>query len=660
MAIAAGITLHAAITYGAVGLARRPRDAVRIAFAVEALSVSAGAIAAVAMYSAATPAFHAAVTKWVFFPAGVVWVVATIWMVAFYADVRPTRWLVALSGVFCAVLLLNGLLPFGMLHGELDAIRSASVGGARLTVASAPSPHPLYAVTQALVTVGFAFMFVAVWRVHRRGESGKALRIGLAVLLFLLAVVFDTLADYGVVANLYLTQLTFVVVVLAVGTGLRQESIRAEAELLTDRTQLRSLVDERVRELDEANERLEMEVQERLATENSLRRRVAELNALQRISQALADRSELATALDHTTPEIAALFSARYARIDLAGGEVSCAGSDGRDCPHAVLGESGIGGGWSGVTERAEHRSPVAFDGPDWAGLPSDMRDRAASENVGHLLVAPLAARGVIVGALSIARDQGAPFSDEERRLAETVAEALAAAVENERLHERQTRQAAEEERQRLARDLHDAVTQTIYSAALIAEALPVVWEREPSVGLSNLVRLRRLVRAALAEMRTLLFELRPSALEDAPLEASLARLGDALAGQIQVPVDIRTADVTLPSEVKLTLYRVAQEAFSNIAKHSRATEVDVDVAADGDGSVTLCVRDNGRGFDPEGIGPDSMGLRIMRERLDRVGATLAIDTGLGAGTTITVVWPGRALAQPLAETGSNERYAQH
>ena len=233
----------------------------------------------------------------------------------------------------------------------------------------------------------------------------------------------------------------------------------------------------------------------------------------------------------------------------------------------------------------------------------------------------PLVAKELTLGTLSVARDQGAPFSGEDRRLAETVADDVAAAVENERLHERQTEQAAEEERQRLARDLHDAVTQTIYSAALIAEALPAVWEREPSAGLSNLVRLQRLVRAAHAEMRTLLFELRPAALEATPLEALLDRLGDALAGQIKGTVDIRTADdIPLSSATKLVFYRVTQEAFNNIAKHARATQVEVDCVADSDGVVSLRVHDDGRGFDPGEVGPDRMGLRIMRERLDERG----------------------------------------
>ena len=236
----------------------------------------------------------------------------------------------------------------------------------------------------------------------------------------------------------------------------------------------------------------------------------------------------------------------------------------------------------------------------------------------------------------------------------------MAGAVENERLHERQTRRAAEEERQRLARDLHDAVTQTLYSATLIAEALPAVWEREPSAGLSNLARLQRLVRAALAEMRTLLFELRPEALDSAPLEALLDRLGDALSGQIEGPVTIRTAaDIPLSSAARLVFYRVTQEAFNNIAKHARATAVDVECVADSDGAVSLSVRDDGVGFDPGAVGPDRMGLRIMRERLDGVGASLDVDSAPGRGTTITAVWPGLAGA-PDPREEAHERSATH
>jgi len=642
MATAAGITLHAALTHGSVGLGRRPRDAVRIAFAIEALSVAAGSLALVAMYSATTPETHVAVTKWVFFPAEVVWVASTVWMVAFYADVRPLRWLVALSAGFGAVLLVNAMLPFGLMHGELDGIRSAALGGAHLTVTSAPSPHPLDVVTEALVVGAFVFMFIAVWRVYRRGEQKKAILVGLAVVLFTLATAVDKLADYGVVSSLYLTQLSFVVVVLAVGTGLRRDSLRAEARLKTDRAFLRSLVDERVSELGEANERLELEARERLATEGSLRRRVAELDGLQRISRTLAERGDMAAALDAAALEIAALLEARYARIDLPDGEAACAGRSEEDCEPATIGqaESDAEVGWSDLARAIDLREPAVFDGPEWAGLSTATRAHVVPEGIDHLLAVPLAARGSLFGVLSVGRDTGAAFSPGEMRLAATVAASLAAAVENERLHEKQTRQAAEDERQRLARDLHDAVTQTIYSAALIAEALPVVWERAPSEALVNLGRLRRLVRAALAEMRTLLFELRPAALLDAPLETSLSHLVDSLAGKIQAPIDLRADAVVLSPEVKIVLYRVTQEAFSNIAKHARATEVGVLVDADDQGRVTLQVRDDGRGFDPREIGSAGMGLHIMRERVDGIGGALAIDSAPDRGTTITVVCP--------------------
>src|SRR5690606_15981616 len=150
----------------------------------------------------------------------------------------------------------------------------------------------------------------------------------------------------------------------------------------------------------------------------------------------------------------------------------------------------------------------------------------------------------------------------EERQLAGTIADALAAVTEIDRLHREETRHAAAEERQALARDLHDAVTQSIYSATLIAEALPAVYERHPEEGLRNLERLRRLVRAALAEMRTLLFELRPAALETAPLDGLLERLGDVLAGQADVEVEVEAEDIDLPGDVKIVLYRVTQEAF--------------------------------------------------------------------------------------------------
>ena len=198
---------------------------------------------------------------------------------------------------------------------------------------------------------------------------------------------------------------------------------------------------------------------------------------------------------------------------------------------------------------------------------------------------------------------------------------------------------AAAEERGRLARDLHDAVTQTIYSASLIAQVLPQIWDRNPDEGKRNLVKLRQLVRGALGEMRTLLFELRPSALETADLETLLHQLGDTLTGRTRIPVELTVeGEDPPPVEVKIVLYRVAQEAFNNIAKHAEATRVEVHLQTR-QNRVELKIRDYGRGFEIKSISSEHMGIRIMQERAETVGAQVELESAPGTGTTVKVEW---------------------
>jgi signal transduction histidine kinase len=196
-------------------------------------------------------------------------------------------------------------------------------------------------------------------------------------------------------------------------------------------------------------------------------------------------------------------------------------------------------------------------------------------------------------------------------------------------------------ERGRLARDLHDAVTQTIYSASLIAEVLPTVWERSPEEGQRNLVKLRQLVRGALAEMRTLLFELRPASLKAADLTTLLRQLGDALTVRTRIPVTYELRETRPPpAEVKVVLYRIAQEAFNNIAKHSEATQVMVELQADSN-QVTLTVQDNGCGFDQQDVTDDKLGIQIMTERANEISARLDLNSTPDEGARVSITWPG-------------------
>ena len=156
---------------------------------------------------------------------------------------------------------------------------------------------------------------------------------------------------------------------------------------------------------------------------------------------------------------------------------------------------------------------------------------------------------------------------------ARTLADQLAIAIENSRLYEQASELAASHERQRLARDLHDAVSQTLFSVSLIAEVLPRIYARDPDQGAQRLEELRQLTRGALAEMRTLLLELRPAALAEANLPDLLKQLGEAVTGRARIPVEVVSeGSPELPSDVRLAFYRIAQEALNNVAKHSGAS----------------------------------------------------------------------------------------
>jgi signal transduction histidine kinase len=198
---------------------------------------------------------------------------------------------------------------------------------------------------------------------------------------------------------------------------------------------------------------------------------------------------------------------------------------------------------------------------------------------------------------------------------------------------------AATAEREHLARELHDAVTQTLFTTSLIAEAMPRVWERHPEEGRSGLEQLRRLTQGALAEMRALLLELRPAALTERPLGESLRHLTQAMSNRTRSPVTLTLeGDRLLPPEVQVALYRITQEALNNAARHTRANQISVALDCQPE-QVALRIRDDGGGFNLEDVLPDRLGLSIMQERAEDVGARLEIESQPGLGTQVAVVW---------------------
>lgn len=202
-------------------------------------------------------------------------------------------------------------------------------------------------------------------------------------------------------------------------------------------------------------------------------------------------------------------------------------------------------------------------------------------------------------------------------------------------------------ERSRLARDLHDAVSQTLFSASLIADVLPRLWNRNAVEAQKRLDELKSLNRGALAEMRMLLLELRPTALVESRFADLLTQICLAAAGRTGIHVEVEIApqlrDARLQDEAQVALYRIAQESLNNIIKHSEAKHVWVRLGSEPEGgaqALLLSIRDDGRGFDPGTNTHEHLGLRIMNERAQSLKAEIVIASTPGAGTEIRVRAP--------------------
>ncbi|MGA7690269.1 MAG: sensor histidine kinase [Jiangellales bacterium] len=199
--------------------------------------------------------------------------------------------------------------------------------------------------------------------------------------------------------------------------------------------------------------------------------------------------------------------------------------------------------------------------------------------------------------------------------------------------------EAALAERSRLARELHDTVTQLLFSVNLIAQSLPKIWDKDPEQAKRSSAELARLTRGALSEMRILLGELRPNTIMETPLETLVTQLTDGVAARQDLGsrVEIELAG-PLPPEVHLAVYRIAQEAIANVARHAEASQLKVRLAG-GPSSAAMLVEDDGHGFDPSADYGGSLGLQIMRERATEVGAELRVSSSAHVGTSVMVRW---------------------
>jgi PAS domain S-box-containing protein len=295
------------------------------------------------------------------------------------------------------------------------------------------------------------------------------------------------------------------------------------------------------------------------------------------------------------------------------------------------------------IQRAVEARQPVVrlvTDYPD-----SRARQALEMEGVRQVINVPLFAKGRLVGVFNLGTRHKREMKPEELSLLSSIGHQIAVAVENARLYDSVEQSAAISERQRLSRELHDSVTQSLYSVTMYAEAAArQLAAGDTATAAQHLHELRDTAQEALREMRLLIFELRPFALEKIGLVAALQSRLDAVETRggthTEMQIDGIQVPDQLPRVVEEELYHIAQEALNNVLKHSRAEHIHVHVTFS-DAETLLEICDDGVGFAPGSIGTTGgLGLASLRERAQKIGARLDIESVPGSGTKVNVTVP--------------------
>lgn len=373
----------------------------------------------------------------------------------------------------------------------------------------------------------------------------------------------------------------------------------------------------------------------------TVQRRAEQFRAISEVGKRITSILSLEQLLVETARTIREAFGYHHVHIGMVEGEHIIFKTRNAADPHdemfrccedvtPLIGKEGISG-WAAGSGEALIVPDVLKD-PRF--IPSK-NDQTRSE-----AAIPIKIRGQVIGVIDVESDQVNGFDDSDLVVLQSLADQVAVAIENARLYEQAHHVAALEERQKLARELHDSVSQALYGIALGARTARTLLDRDPTQAAQPLDYILSLSEAGLAEMRALIFELRPESLQTEGLVAALGKLVNALGARHQLKVTLEAEtepDVSL--DVKESLYRIAQEALNNIVKHARAQQVKVllKVASN---ELRLEISDDGTGFDTGAEFPGHLGMITMRERAEKVGGTFAIESALNAGTHIQVKIP--------------------
>lgn len=529
---------------------------------------------------------------------GLLSVVAVVLVVATWTGNVP-RWALVIFGIATAgVGALQLVLSDGLLADAIVELRPVELFGETFVVheASTSAWRPVLDVYLLASLLMVVVSLTAHFRRGRRAESA-VMSVGLIVLLGFAA--YDSLVDEGVVGTPYLAPFGGVVIAVAGAVLISGRLSRAERQVAEHSVRLEQTVVERTAALIAANDELSEQLARQRLTMRRLERLTEEFERSNQLVGPGAGADETRGVVASLLETLGTLFGLR--RVDLR------------------LNDTDASGALPAVSE--------------WVSDPSE-----PAQGSDDVVTETVAMEGQILGSLEVVPGPSVPFGDEERRYVLLAAEHLAGFVHRTELDSTIASTAVDVERHRIARDLHDSVTQRLYSVAFLADAA----QRQLAVGSGDaqdtVRRIRALLLTSLSELRVLLFELQPQTLDATRFPQLIEQLVETVAAGIDGSVE---ADVTeipaLPRNVKLGMYRLAQESLSNAVRHSGAGSIAVRVGHD-EGTTSLVVSDTGCGFDPARVALGH-GLRNLEERAASIGAGLLIDSQPGIGTTVSVRW---------------------
>ena len=592
--VVAGVCLTAGIIFFVFGLRTRSGDGIATSYGLTGIVMSASALTTVMMQSADDVDAYATQMKWLFGPVGLLGVVAIFYLVSEWTDAIPRAVNLVVIAASIVVLGFQLMLPTGLLVSEVHELREVTLFGESFSVHVA-SRSPWRIVLDVYLLAVLVPTVVALFIGARRGPRTSSLIAAAGMFALILFAVYDSLVDEGKVDTPYLAPFGALFIVASGGFHVARLTLEREQRLRAQARRLSVVAAARSDALDGVNAELLHTLGQRERVESDLVALTTELDVLNSM-------------IGPEPAHVDAIASSMFALLASTGRLV--------EADHIEMAlDNGL------FPAEIPTRFNWNSDGPHGGG--------------GVATIEVIRVADLDLGTITFTQRSGRA-DDERQAYLKLAVEQVASLLHRLYLVGQITDSAIESERHRLARELHDSVTQQLYAVTFLSDALPDLLAQSTDDAISASKRIRALVLLALADLRSLLFELRPLEIDERSLTDLLEQLGSTLEEMSTCSVMVDADDgPLLDPTVKFALYRVAQEASANAIRHGSPTTIGIELRR-GQDSVVLTVTDDGKGFDArtQVLG---RGMSNLRERADLIGADLRVESDLGVGTTVCV-----------------------